>query len=92
MFKLLNEWSDDHWPCVSFRYRRRTFSIWWTGDNVIGAFLWSDSPRAQRAILKPLAKVLDRAIDEKWDNERLGDEDTPFGHLALGGNEEGLGG
>jgi len=36
LMKILNEWTDDHLPCVNFEHEGNTFEIWWTDSRLVG--------------------------------------------------------
>lgn len=75
---LIDEFRDDHLPCVEFSYGEGVFKLWWTDTRTIGALSFPDSPAAQDH-LKGLLDALDGDASIETDDD--GGSHTEWGYL-----------
>jgi hypothetical protein len=83
IFRLQDIFEDDHEMCCVFMYKNHKFTLWWSTLEVIGAFEYPDSPKAQHT-LEGLSDLLDRIIADPEEMQDSDERHSKWGYIVYG--------
>ena len=70
---VVDEWEDDHLPCVGVKINKIPISFWWLNGSGVGALHYADeSPRARKLVLDMLKEQIQISLENEDDPDFVG--------------------